>query len=223
MKNNKIFISGTNTEVGKTFITVNIIKLLQSKGYLVNPYKPVETGCRKRLSKLVPNDSSLFHKTIKKRMSLDKINPYRFLEPISPATAIKLSKKRITINNYLAKYKSLPDCDFSVIEGAGGLLSPLASDGFNIDLIKKIKAPTILVAKDEIGVINNVMLSLNILKQYKIKVLAVILNRIDKVQPTGMNNYEEIEALVKTPLVQILNKSRNNQKEFTKLIKLIIG
>lgn len=223
MKNNKIFISGTNTEVGKTFITVNIIKLLQSKGYLVNPYKPVETGCRKRLSKLVPNDSSLFHKTIKKRMSLDKINPYRFLEPISPATAIKLSKKRITINNYLAKYKSLPDCDFSVIEGAGGLLSPLASDGFNIDLIKKIKAPTILVAKDEIGVINNVMLSLNILKQYKIKVLAVILNRIDKVQPMGMNNYKEIEALVKTPLVQILNKSRNNQKEFTKLIRLIIS
>ena len=223
MKNNKIFISGTNTEVGKTFITVNIIKLLQSKGYLVNPYKPVETGCRKRLSKLVPNDSSLFHKTIKKRMSLDKINPYRFLEPISPAKAIKLSKKRITINNYLAKYKSLPDCDFSVIEGAGGLLSPLASDGFNIDLIKKIKAPTILVAKDEIGVINNVMLSLNILKQYKIKVLAVILNRIDKVQPMGMNNYKEIEALVKTPLVQILNKSRNNQKEFTKLIKLIIS
>jgi hypothetical protein len=67
------------------------------------------------------------------------------------------------------------------------------------------------------------MLSLNILKQYKIKVLAVILNRIDKVQPTGMNNYEEIEALVKTPLVQILNKSRNNQKEFTKLIRLIIS
>ena len=207
MKNNKIFISGTNTEVGKTFITVNIIKLLQSKGYLVNPYKPVETGCRKRLSKLVPNDSSLFHKTIEKRMSLDKINPYRFLEPISPATAIKLSKKRITINNYLAKYKSLPDCDFSVIEGAGGLLSPLASDGFNIDLIKKIKAPTILVAKDEIGVINNVMLSLNILKQYKIKTGSNI--KQDRQSSTiSMNNYKEIEALVKTPLVQILNKSK---------------
>ena len=223
MKNNKIFISGTNTEVGKTFITVNIIKLLQSKGYLVNPYKPVETGCRKRLSTLVPNDSTLFHKAIEERVSLDKINPYRFLEAISPATAIKLSKKRITINNYLTKFKSLPNCDFSVIEGAGGILSPLASNGFNIDLIKKIKAPTILVAKDEIGVINNVMLSLNMLKQYKIKVLAVILNRIEKVQPAGMNNYKEIGALVKTPLVQILNKSRNNQKEFKKLIKLIIS
>ena len=221
MKNKKIFISGTNTEVGKTFITVNIIKLLQSKGYLVNPYKPVETGCKKRLSRLVPSDSSLFHKAIEERLSLDKINPYRFIQPISPATAIKLSNKRITISNYLSKFKSLPRCDFSVIEGAGGLFSPLALDGFNIDLIKKVKAPTILVAKDEIGVINNVMLSLNILRQYKIKVLAVILNRIDKVQPTGMNNYKEIGALVKTPLIQILNKSRNNQKEFKKLIKLI--
>ena len=221
MKNNKIFISGTNTEVGKTFITVNIIKLLQSKGYLINPYKPVETGCKKRLSRLVPNDSSLFHKAIEERLSLDQINPYRFIQPISPATAIKLSNKRITISNYLSKFKSLPRCDFSVIEGAGGLFSPLALDGFNIDLIKKVKAPTILVAKDEIGVINNVMLSLNILRQYKIKVLAVILNRIDKVQPTGMNNYKEIGALVKTPLIQILNKSRNNQKEFKKLIKLI--
>ena len=67
------------------------------------------------------------------------------------------------------------------------------------------------------------MLSLNMLKQYKIKVLAVILNRIEKVQPAGMNNYKEIGALVKTPLVQILNKSRNNQKEFKKLIKLIIS
>ena len=103
------------------------------------------------------------------------------------------------------------------------MFSPLALDGFNIDLIKKIKAPTILVAKDEIGVINNVMLSLNILRQYKIKVIAVILNRIDKIQPTGMNNYKEIGALIKTPLIQILNKSKNNQKEFKKLIKLITG
>jgi len=223
MKNNKIFISGTNTDVGKTFITVNIIKLLQSKGYLVNPYKPVETGCKKRLSRLVPSDSSLFHKAIEERVSLDKINPYRFIQPISPATAIKLSNKRITISNYLSKFKSLPRCDFSVIEGAGGLFSPLALDGFNIDLIKKIKAPTILVAKDEIGVINNVMLSLNILRQYKIKVIAVILNRIDRIQPTGMNNYKEIGTLIKTPLIQILNKSKNNQKEFKKLIKLITG
>ena len=223
MKNNKIFISGTNTDVGKTFITVNIIKLLQSKGYLVNPYKPVETGCKKRLSRLVPSDSSLFYKAIEKRVSLDKINPYRFLPPISPATAIKLSNKRITISNYLSKFKSLPHCDFSVIEGAGGFFSSLALDGFNIFLIKKIKAPTILVAKDEICVINNVMLSLNILRQYKIKVIAVILNRIDKIQPTGMNNYKEIGALIKTPLIQILNKSKNNQKEFKKLIKLITG
>ena len=223
MMNKKIFITGTNTEVGKTFVTKNLIERIQLKGYSVSPYKPVETGCIEKSLTLIPRDSMIYFRAINKKIALDQINPYRFLEPISPAAAIKRSKRKVTINDYLSKLKDLPNSDLTIIEGAGGLCSPLAPDGYNIDLIRKAKVSTVLVAKDEIGVINNVMLSLNILKQYKIKVLAVILNRIDKVQPTGMNNYEEIEALVKTPLVQILNKSRNNQKEFTKLIKLIIG
>jgi dethiobiotin synthetase len=223
MKYKEIFISGTNTEVGKTFITLNIIKLLESRGTRVNPYKPVETGCKQKLSELIPHDSMLFYKAINKRIDLNQINPYRFVEPISPATAIKRSKKKIYIQNYSEKLKDLPYGDITLIEGAGGLCSPLASDGYNIDFIKKINAPTILVAKDEIGVINNVILSINMLTKYKIKLLAIVLNRKANGQPIGMNNYKEIKSLCKTPLIQILNKQHNNQKEFNKLIKLIIA
>ena len=221
MKYKEIFISGTNTEVGKTFITLNIIKLLESKGTRVNPYKPVETGCKQKLSELIPHDSTLFYKAINKRIDLNQINPYRFVEPISPATAIKRSKKKIYIQNYSEKLKDLPYGDITLIEGAGGLCSPLASDGYNIDFIKKINAPTILVAKDEIGVINNVILSINMLTKYKIKLIAIVLNRKANSQPLGMDNYKEIKSLCKTPLIQILNKQQNNQKEFNKLIKLI--
>ena len=223
MKYKEIFISGTNTEVGKTFITLNIIKLLESKGTRVNPYKPVETGCKQKLSELIPHDSMLFYKAINKRIDLNQINPYRFVEPISPATAIKRSRRKIYIQNYSEKLKDLPYGDITLIEGAGGLCSPLASDGYNIDFIKKINAPTILVAKDEIGVINNVILSINMLTKYKIKLLAIILNRKANSQPLGMDNYKEIKSLCKTPLIQILNKQHNNQKEFNKLIKLIIA
>jgi dethiobiotin synthetase len=223
MKYKEIFISGTNTEVGKTFITLNIIKLLESKGTRVNPYKPVETGCKQKLSELIPHDSMLFYKAINKRIDLNQINPYRFVEPISPATAIKRSRRKIYIQNYSEKLKDLPYGDITLIEGAGGLCSPLASDGYNIDFIKKINAPTILVAKDEIGVINNVILSINMLTKYKIKLLAIVLNRKANGQPIGMNNYKEIKSLCKTPLIQILNKQHNNQKEFNKLIKLIIA
>ncbi|MBT3548733.1 MAG: dethiobiotin synthase [Gammaproteobacteria bacterium] len=221
MKRKNIFISGTNTEVGKTFVTLNIIKLLVFKGTKVNPYKPIETGCKEQLSELIPHDSMLFYKAINKRISLNQINPYRFLEPISPAAAIKRSRKKIYIKDYRKKLEDLPSGDITLIEGAGGLCSPLAPDGYNIDLIKRINAPTILVAKDEIGVINNVMLSINMLNKYKIKILAIVLNRKANSQPVGMNNYKEIKSLTKTPLIQILNKKHNNQKEFNKLIKLI--
>ena len=221
--NKKIFITGTNTEVGKTFITKNLIERVQLKGYSVSPYKPVETGCIKKSLTLIPRDSMIYYRAINKKIALDQINPYRFLEPISPAAAIKRSKRKITINDYLSKLKDLPNSDLIIIEGAGGLCSPLAPDGYNIDLIRKAKVSTVLVAKDEIGVINNVILSLSMLKKYKIKVLAIVLNRKVSSQPDGMNNYQEIKSLTKVPLIQILNKKEDNDREFKKLIKIILA
>ena len=220
--NKKIFITGTNTEVGKTFITKNVIEHVQLKGYSVSPYKPVETGCIKKSLTLIPRDSMIYFRAINKQIALDQINPYRFLEPISPAAAIKRSKRKVTINDYLSKLKELPNSDLTIIEGAGGLCSPLAPDGYNIDLIRKVKVPTVLVAKDEIGVINNVILSLSMLQKYKIKVLAIVLNRKVSSQPDGMNNYQEIKSLTKVPLIQILNKKEDNDREFKKLIKIIL-
>ena len=220
--NKKIFITGTNTEVGKTFITKNLIERIQLKGYSVSPYKPVETGCIKKSLTLIPNDSMIYFRAINKRIALDQINPYRFLEPISPAAAIKRSKRKVTINDYLSKLKDLPNSDLTIIEGAGGLCSPLAPDGYNIDLIRKAKVSTVLVAKDEIGVINNVILSLSMLEKYKIKVLAIVLNRKVSSQPDGMNNYQEIKSLTRVPLIQILNKKEDNDREFKKLIKIIL-
>ena len=222
MINKKIFITGTNTEVGKTFITKNLIERIQLKGYSVSPYKPVETGCIKKSLTLIPRDSMIYFRAVNKKIALDQINPYRFLEPISPAAAIKRSKRKVTINDYLSKLKDLPNSDLTIIEGAGGLCSPLAPDGYNIDLIRKVKVPTVLVAKDEIGVINNVILSLSMLQKYKIKVLAIVLNRKVSSQPDGMNNYKEIQSLTKVPLIQILNKKEDNDREFKKLIKIIL-
>ena len=223
MMNKKIFITGTNTEVGKTFVTKNLIERIQLKGYAVSPYKPVETGCIEKSLTLIPRDSMIYFRAINKKIALDQINPYRFLEPISPAAAIKRSKRKVTINDYLSKLKDLPNSDLTIIEGAGGLCSPLAPDGYNIDLIRKAKVSTVLVAKDEIGVINNVILSLSMLQKYKIKVLAIVLNRKVSSQPDGMNNYQEIKSLTKVPLIQILNKKEDNDREFKKLIKIILA
>lgn len=217
----KLFISGTGTDVGKTFITENLIDLLKVKGFTVSPYKPIETGCKKIKAKLIPSDASKFHKLINKEIDIDLINPYRFQQPISPNRAIRLAKKKIFIKDYIDKSKLLPKNDYLVVEGAGGLYSPISTDGYNIDLITKMKMPTVLVAKDEIGVINNVLLSLDLLLKHKISVLAIILNKMNNIQPNGMDNYKDIKSLTKIPLLQIYNTKTKNHKEFLKLLKII--
>jgi dethiobiotin synthetase len=217
----KLFISGTGTDVGKTFITENLIYLLKAKGFTISPYKPIETGCKKNKSKLIPSDASKFHKLIDKEIDIDLINPYRFQQPISPNRAIRLAHKKIFINDYIGRSKLLPKNDYLIVEGAGGLYSPISTDGYNIDLIKKMKIPTVLVAKDEIGVINNILLSLDLLKKYKISVLAIILNKINSLQPNGMDNHKDMKSLTKIPLIQIGNTKTKNFKEFSKLLKII--
>ena len=217
----KLFISGTGTDVGKTFVTENLIYLLKAKGFTVSPYKPIETGCKKNKSKLIPSDASKFHKLIDKEIDIDLINPYRFQQPISPNRAIRLANKKIFINDYIGRSKLLPKNDYLIVEGAGGLYSPISTDGYNIDLIKKMKIPTVLVAKDEIGVINNILLSLDLLKKYKISVLAIILNKINSLQPNGMDNHKDMKSLTKIPLIQIGNTKTKNFKEFSKLLKII--
>ena len=194
MKNKikKVFITGSGTSVGKTYFTCSLIDLIIKKGLKVSPYKPIETGCKKIKNKLIPSDSKKFYKLVNKDIDIELINPYRFQQPISPNRAIQLSKKKINIKNYIEKMKKLPKNDFLIIEGAGGLCSPISSDGLNIDLIKKMNLKTILVVKDEIGAINNTLLNIEILKKYKISVIAIILNRIILKQPVGMNNLLEI-------------------------------
>jgi dethiobiotin synthetase len=217
----KLFISGTGTDVGKTYVTENLIYLLKAKGFTVSPYKPIETGCKKNKSKLIPSDASKFYKLIDKEIDIDLINPYRFQQPISPNRAIRLANKKIFIDDYISRSKLLPKNDYLIVEGAGGLYSPISTDGYNIDLIKKMKIPTVLVAKDEIGVINNILLSLDLLKKYKISVLAIILNKINSLQPNGMDNHKDMKSLTKIPLIQIGNTKTKNFKEFSKLLKII--
>ena len=219
----KVFITGSGTSVGKTYFTCSLIDLIIKKGLKVSPYKPIETGCKKINNKLIPNDSKKFYKLVNKGIDIELINPYRFQQPISPNRAIQLSKKKINIKNYIEKMKKLPKNDFLIIEGAGGLCSPISSDGLNIDLIKKMNLKTMLVVKDEIGAINNTLLNIEMLKKYKIGVIAIILNRIILKQPVGMNNLLEIRSYTTIPIIQMLNyKNYSNVKPLNSVFKLLL-
>ena len=221
MGSKKLFITGTNTEVGKTFVTCEMLKHLVKCKKSTAAFKPVETGCTKKNKILQPNDSKRFYKVLGKTLSLDLINPYRFIPPISPNRAIRLAKKHITLNDYCKKLNLLNTYDYILIEGAGGICSPLSSDGLNIEFAKKVKMDSILIARDEIGVINNVILSINAFIKYKLNLKAIVLNRINTKQPSGMDNAKELRSFTNIPIIQII-KGRPTERAVKKLLNLAL-
>ena len=221
MGSRKLFITGTNTEVGKTFVTCEMLKHLVKSKKSIAAFKPVETGCNKNNKILQPNDSKRFYKVLGKTLSLDLINPYRFIPPISPNRAIRLAKENISLNDYCDKLNLLNTHDYILIEGAGGVCSPLSCDGLNIDFAKKVKMDSILVARDEIGVINNVILSINTFIKYKLNLKAIVLNRINAKQPHGMDNARELRSFTNIPIIQII-KGRPTERAVKKLLNLTL-
>ncbi len=197
-----IFITGTNTDVGKTYIGVRLIKKLSKYGFIA--FKPIETGCRRGSNTLIPADSSRYFEALNSKVTLDTINPYRFIEPISPYLAIKREGKRVYLKNYLSKFRQLAKSSSILVEGAGGAFSPLALDGLNIDMMRLIRSFNILVVKDELGCISSAISNVYAFQRYKTNLDLIILNTNKK---NNMDNLREIRKYTKVPVLNYKNAS----------------
>ena len=198
-----LFLTGTNTDVGKTFIGTKLIKDLNKK-YNYLAFKPIETGCRKKGSELIPADSSKYHSILSKVMTLDELNPFRFVPPVSPYLAIKRARKRIYIKDYYEKLKMISKDAPVLLEGAGGAFSPLALDGLNIDLMKMIKSINILIIKDELGCISSAISNVLAFEKYKVRLDLLVLNTQKK---NDMDNLKEIKKYTDIPIVNYTKPS----------------
>ena len=198
-----LFLTGTNTDVGKTFIGTKLIKDLNKK-YNYLAFKPIETGCRKKGSKLIPADSSKYHSILSKVMTLDELNPFRFVPPVSPYLAIKRARKKVFIKDYYEKLKMISKDAPVLLEGAGGAFSPLALDGLNIDLMKMIKSINILIIKDELGCISSAISNVLAFEKYKVRLDLLVLNTQKK---NDMDNLKEIKKYTDIPIVNYTKPS----------------
>jgi dethiobiotin synthetase len=162
----KLFISATNTNIGKTYASLRILKTLGKKGVLIGAIKPIETGVLSN-----PTDAqALLDICQKYNPNFKALKPfdicaYTFTLPAAPFCADK--QKQINITHILKKIKEIEQiCDFLLIEGAGGLLVPITKEFFMIDLIEQV-APTktLLVTPSYLGCINETLLSVEVLRQ----------------------------------------------------------
>ena len=155
----RIFITATNTDVGKTYATTLLLKEFASQGLRVGVFKPIETGV-----KTLPLDGKKLFDLAKElnpelnNLSLDTIVPYQFTLPAAPYVA--KGDQNIDLNFISQKLQTIEKyCDLVLIEGAGGLMVPVEENLFMVDLISYFKASVLLVSPSRLGSINDTLLS----------------------------------------------------------------
>jgi dethiobiotin synthetase len=164
-----LFITATNTNIGKTYASTKIIERLSNTGLKVGASKPIETGVD-----TIPQDAYKLLTAVKKNnvnfrdFTPFDITAYSFSLPSAPFVAdsngiINISK----IIDKIVQLKSL--CDVLIVEGAGGLMVPIKKDYFMLDLIKDLDAKALLVAPSYLGSINETLLSIEALKRAKVE------------------------------------------------------
>src|SRR5215510_3898015 len=181
---NGIFITGTDTGVGKTFFACGLAALLKESGYGVGVMKPAETGCRQDDGKLVPQDALALKEASGCAVSLERICPYQLREPLAPSVAAEREGTRIDINRLMRIYDEINSShDITIVEGAGGLLVPLLPSYTYADFAKVLKLPLIVVAANRLGMINHLLLTLEHASCKGLRVLGYVLNQIEN-QPS---------------------------------------
>lgn len=206
-----VFVTATDTGVGKTYISCLIAKELK-KYFKVGVFKPFLTGSLSDAKKLKASSGSA--------LALDVINPIFLRNPLAPYPASKIEKKKLDFALVYRTFESIKNShEYIIVEGAGGLYVPITKNFFMIDLIKKLKLPVLLVARPGLGTINHTLLSLKALKEKKVRVLAVVLNSYTGKDIAEKTNPDIIRQLIKLPLFVV----RKNQGKLPgRLLKLLM-
>ncbi|HLX94723.1 MAG TPA: dethiobiotin synthase [Verrucomicrobiae bacterium] len=151
-----VFVTGTDTGVGKTVLTALLTRCLRERGLNVAALKPVCSGGR--------DDARLLRTASGGVLSLDEINPWHFRAPVAPFLAARRERKRVKLSPVVAHLRSMQKrFEVLLIEGAGGLLSPLGDDFDSRDLMTSLRATPVIVGWNRLGAVNQVLLTLEAL------------------------------------------------------------
>ena len=198
---NPYFITGTGTDIGKTFILCELCKALQSQGKNVHAIKPVMSG----VDDIQHSDAAHILKSVNIKPTqdnIDKISPWQFNAALAPNMAAKRENRQLDFDEIYRfcqqeRYRNVGYDNF-FIEGVGGVMSPLTDTSTNIDLIESLAIPAILIAGVYLGTISHTLTAVESLLKRNIKIKIIILNALEPVE-----EIDEIQACISKYLTSI--------------------
>lgn len=200
-KQRRIFITGTDTEVGKTVASVVLLHLLKKIGYSTASLKPIAAGVEEKMN--VNSDVIFLQENTTNKHTYKEINPYLFQEPIAPHIAARNESIDINIDECIEKCQSIlkSDAEFIVIEGAGGLLVPLNHSQTMLDLAIAMRTEIILVVGMKLGCLNHTLLTVDAIKNSGLRFSGWIANHLSKDMPYVQLNIESLKERIDAPFL----------------------
>jgi dethiobiotin synthetase len=199
------FVTGTDTEVGKTIVTSALAKCLNKK-FQVGVYKPTQSG----IEDMLESDGGLLWQAIDQRGSLEDVVTYSFKDPVAPLIAAQLAGVEIEWERIIANYQSLcAQCQVILVEGAGGFLVPIAPGKTIADLAQDVNLPVMIVARPNLGTVNHTLLTIEAIRKRGLEVAGIIINNWEEdnfgptelTAPKLMEEYSGIPVIMKLPRV----------------------
>ncbi|HJM24904.1 MAG TPA: dethiobiotin synthase [Nitrosopumilus sp.] len=204
------FITGTDTDVGKTYITAGLAVTLRKMGLDVGVMKPFAAGTAQQKG-FLSEDIEILSKAAQVNDPENLINPQFFKISASPYTAWKKLKIKPKIPTILSSFKKLSKLHETIlVEGMGGVMTPILRDYYITNLIKDMKIPAILVTRSKVGTVNHTIMTVKMCEKYKIPIKGIIINNFDMGYPvkqltSDLQNLTGIKVLGSIPFLKDLS------------------
>ncbi len=201
-----LFITGTDTEVGKTYVTSTIDRCLVKAAKKVGVYKPVASDCIRENDQILSADAVALWESANRPLTLDQVCPQKFEAPLAPHLAAKAEGKSIDSNLLRQGIENWNEkCDIVLVEGAGGLMSPVSDDEFFADLAYDFGYPLIVVVPNILGCINQTMQTLITAATFRegLEIAGIVLNDVRTCEgdESVSTNAEEITKRSMIPII----------------------
>ncbi len=215
-----LFITATDTDIGKTYVCAGLAHSLKKLDIDVGIMKPFACGVKQKTG-FSSNDLTILSKAAMVNDTEELLNPFFFPIPASPYTAAKNLGVKIDINYLMKCFRKLDKIhDVMLVEGIGGIMTPILKDYAIIDLIKDLDANTIIVTSSKIGTINHTILTCNMCKNMKIPVKGLIINNFDSTGYPVSDLERDLNALTDLPvLCSLPHMQKFNLNDYAKMIE----
>jgi len=198
---NSLFITGTDTDVGKTYVAAGLAVTLRKMGIDVGIMKPFAAGTPQKKG-FKSEDVEILSRAAQVSDPEKLMNPQFFKMAASPYTASKSLKVKVRVKSVLSSFKKLSKLhSMLLVEGMGGIMTPILKNYFVTDLIKDMKLPAVIVTRTKIGTVNHTIMTCKMCEKYKIPIKGIIINNFDSDGYKVKTLKRDLQSLTDVPIL----------------------